>query len=187
MKRIQQLLLAILVISMASCKTEVIGPPGPQGPEGPAGIQGESAIVFEYSNVDFVGPDYDVFLNYPTDFDGLESDVTLVYLLWETTTDADDNPLEIWRQVPQTVFTQNGLLNYNFDFSKIDLHLFLTTEFDPALLAPIDTDDWIVRAVIVPGNFWGGRSNIDHSDYYAVKEAYRLPDMPKHETAKRRK
>jgi len=182
--------MALLVISIASCTTETIGPPGPQGdigPAGPTGAAGESAFVFEYSNVDFVGPDYDVFLNYPTDFEGLESDVTLVYLLWETTTDGDGNPLEIWRQMPQTIFTQNGLLNYNFDFSKIDLHLFLTIDFDAALLEPVDTDDWIVRAVVVPGNFWGGRANIDHSDYFAVKEAYGLPDLPERSTNSRRK
>ena len=192
MKTIQQLLMAILVISLAACTTETIGPPGPQGsqgpegPTGPTGAQGESAFVFEYSNVNFIGPDYEVFLNYPDDFTGLDSDVTLVYLLWEVTTDGDGNNLEIWRQLPQTIFTANGLLNYNFDFSRIDFHIFLTTEFDPALLEPVDTDDWIVRAVVVPGNFWGGRSSVDHSDYNAVKEAYGLPEMPTHTAVKRR-
>ncbi|HAK45881.1 MAG TPA: hypothetical protein DCO79_08190 [Spirochaeta sp.] len=190
MKRLQLLLMAILVISISSCTTKTIGPPGPQGdvgPAGPTGAAGESAFVFEYSNVDFVGPDYDVFLNYPADFEGLESDVTLVYLLWETTTDGDGNALEVWRQVPQTIFTQNGLINYNFDFTRIDFHLFLTTEFDPVLLEPIDTDDWIVRAVIVPGDFWGGRTSVDHSDYYAVQKAYGLPDMPARSATDRRK
>ena len=44
----------------------------------------------------------------------------------------------------------------------------------------------IVRAVIVPGNFWGARSSIDHSDYNAVKEAYGLPELTRHSIAKRR-
>ena len=179
-------MLAMLVISLASCKTEVVGPQGPQGPEGPAGADSENAILFEYKDVNFVGPDYEVFLNYPDDFVGLDSDVTLVYLLWEGTTDNDGKDLEIWRQVPQTVFTVDGLLNYNFDFSRIDFRLFLTTTFDTSLLEPIDTDDWIVRAVIIPGNFWGGRMSVDYSDYNAVKEAYGLPEMPKHTVTKRR-
>jgi hypothetical protein len=186
MKTIQQLLIAMLAISLAACTTETIGPPGPPGPtgpEGPTGAQGESAILFEYSNVDFTAPNYDVFLNYPDDFTGLESDVTLVYLLWEV----DENGLEIWRQLPQTIFTANGLLNYNFDFTTIDFHLFLSINFDASLLDPVDTDDWIVRAVIVPGNFWGGRTSVDHSDYNAVKEAYGLPEMPTHIVTKRRK
>ena len=183
MKTIQQLLMAILVFAISACTTETIGPQGPQGPEGPAGEQGESAILFEYSNVDFIAPNYDVLLDYPSDFTGLESDVTLVYLLWEVDLDG----LEIWRQLPQTIFTTNGLLNYNFDFTTVDFRLFLTTEFDPSLLEAVDTDDWIVRAVIVPGNFWGGRTSVDHSDYYAVKEAYGLPEMPKHTVVNRRK
>ena len=182
MKTIQQLLMAILVFAISACTTETIGPPGPQGPEGPAGEQGESAILFEYSNVDFIAPNYDVLLEYPSDFTGLESDVTLVYLLWEV--DADG--LEIWRQLQQTIFTINGLINYNFDFTTIDLRLFLSINFDTSLLVPQDTDDWIVRAVIIPGNFWGGRTSVDHSDYNAVKEAYGLPEMPKHAVVNRR-
>ena len=184
MKTIQQLILALILVSIASCTTEVIGP---QGPEGPVGEQGEGAFVFEYSDVDFVAPNYEAFLNYPAEFEGLESDVTLVYLLWEVTTDGDGNDLEIWRQVPQTIFTANGLLNYYFDFSKIDFHLFLTTEFDPSLLEPIDTEDWIVRAVVIPGDFWGGRTAVDHSDYHAVKKAYGLPELPKHNSLQRRR
>ena len=187
MKTIQQFLLIILVISASSCTTEIVGPPGPPGPSGPEGAQGESAFVFEYSNVNFTSPNYEVFLDYPSDFEGLDKDVTLIYLLWDVTTDSNGNDLEIWRQLPQTLFTQYGLLLYNYDFSKIDFHLFLTTEFDPNLLEPIDTDDWIVRAVIIPGNFWGGRTSVDHSDYNAVKEAYGLPELPIHSAQNRRK
>lgn len=180
MKKIQQLILAFLVISLASCTTEVVGP---QGPEGPAGSDSENAILFEYSDVDFIGPDYEVILAYPDEFVGRDSDVTLVYLLWEV----DATGLEIWRQLPQTVYTIDGFLNYNFDFSKFDVKLYLTFDFDSSLLDPVDTDDWIVRTVIIPGNFWGGRTSVDLSDYYAVKEAYGLPDMPIHENVKRRK
>jgi hypothetical protein len=185
MKRISQFILAILMISFTSCNTESVGPAGPpgaQGPDGPAGADGESAILFEYSDVDFIGPNYNVILDYPVDFEGLDSDVTLVYFLWEV----DDSGLEIWRQLPQTIYTIDGFLNYNFDFSKVDVKLYLTFDFDKSLLIPADTDDWIVRTVIIPGDFWGGRISVDHSDYYAVKEAYGLPDMPMHIAAKRR-
>ena len=106
MKTLQQLLMAILVISIAACTTETIGPPGPQGPEGPTGStgdQGESAFVFEYSNVNFSSPDYEIFLNYPDDFTGLDTDVTLVYLLWEVTTDGDGNDLEIFINASDTI------------------------------------------------------------------------------------
>lgn len=176
------LVFGLLIVLTFSCEEKV----GPQGPEGPAGAAGENAHLFEYSNVDFTAPEYDIVLDYPEDFEGRESDVALVYLLWEVTTDNDGNNLEIWRQMPQTVFTENGQIQYNFDFTMFDTRLFLTTEFDPSLLQPIDTDDWIVRVVIVPGNFWGGRTSLDHSDYNAVKEAYGLPELNPHKLTKRR-
>lgn len=179
------ILIVILSFIALACEQKV-GPQGPEGPVGPTGAAGENAHVFEYSNVNFSAPDYDIVLAYPDDFEGRESDVTLVYLLWEVTTDNDGNSLEIWRQMPQTVFTVNGQIQYNFDFTMFDTRLFLTTEFDPSLLEPIDTDDWIVRAVIVPGNFWGARSAIDYSDYDAVKEAYGLPELVSHKPVKRR-
>jgi len=184
MKTIQQLLFAFLVISISSCISESIGPQGlqgPEGPEGPQGAEGESSYVFEYTGINFTAPDYEVYLEYPIDFEGLDSDVTLVYLLWEVTTDSNGDHLEVWRQVPQTILTENGLLQYNFDFSKIDFHLFITTEFDSSLLQSFDTDDWVVRAVVIPGEFWNGRSSLDFSDYNAVKEAYNLPELAKHE------
>ncbi|MEN8249480.1 MAG: hypothetical protein ABFS32_11155 [Bacteroidota bacterium] len=189
MKKIYTILIALITISFTSCFQEVgpAGPPGPEGPTGPAGADGESAFVFEYSDVDFISPNYEVFLDYPDGFEGLDTDVSLVYLLWEVVQDDQANDLEIWRALPQTVFTENGFIYYNFDFSKIDAHLFMITDFDPTLLEAIDTDDWIVRIVVIPGDLYtGGRPSIDHSDYSAVKEAYSLPDLPVHKGYKRR-
>jgi len=174
------LYLSILVLVAAACSTETIGPQGPTGPAGPQGNPGESGIVFEFTGVTFTAPDYEVFLDYPTGFEGLDSDVALIYLLWDVQTDTNGNPLDIWRALPQNVLTPNGLLQYNFDFSKQDVHLFLDGDFNLSLLGAIDTDNWVVRVVVVPGNFFGGRSSVDLTDYYAVKEAYGLPDLETH-------
>lgn len=192
MKTLNYIILLSLVGFSLSC-TESVGPQGPQGPQGadgpqgPIGEAGESGFVFEYTDVDFTtANNYEVYLDYPVDFEGVDSDVALVYLLWDVTVDGDGNNLEVWRQVPQTLLTTNGLLQYNFDFTKIDVHVFLSAEFNLDLLQPIDTDDWIVRVVIVPGTFWGGRSSLDHSDYAAVKEAYGLPELGTHTAIARR-
>ena len=189
MKTFNYIIVLSLIGFSLSC-TESVGPQGPQGPEGPQGpigVAGESGFVFEYTDVDFnAANDYEVYLDYPEDFEGVDSDVALVYLLWDVTTDGNGNDLEVWRQVPQTILTSSGLLQYNFDFTKFDVHLFLAAEFDLGLLQPIDTDDWIVRVVVVPGTFWGGRSGVDHSDYNAVKEAYGLPDLGTHTAISRR-
>ena len=185
MKTLQSALVFILSFAVLAC-TQEVGPQGPPGPEGPQGAQGESAYVFEYDNVDFISPDYEVILPYPEDFEALSSDVALVYLLWEVTEDNNGNPLEVWRQLPQSIQTELGDINYNFDFTLVDVRLFLVPEFDPANLQPIDTDDWVVRTVIVPGSFWGSRHSIDLSDYNAVKEAFGLPEFDQHSTKKRR-
>jgi len=174
--------LSVLLLFLANCGED--GPPGPQGPQGPQGLPGESGFVFEYENVDFFGPNYEVFLDFG-DFEVLPSDVALVYFLWEVQ-DNNGQPLEIWRQLPQTIFHPSGLLIYNFDFAITDVRLFLETDFPPEFLAPIDTDDWIVRVVIAPGDFVTG-SRVDLSNYDNVKEKLGLPDLPKrNSTGKRR-
>jgi hypothetical protein len=165
--------LALIAIIFASCEGET-GPQGPVGPEGPQGAPGESGFVFEWENVNFTSPDYEVFLDFPLTFEGLDSDVALVYFLWDVQTDGDGNyflwdvqtdgdgnPLDVWRQLPQTVLHENGLLIYNFDHTKVDVRLFLSADFDMSTLSAIDTDEWVVRVVVIPANYWNSRMDID--------------------------
>jgi hypothetical protein len=58
--------------------------------------------------------------------------------------------------------------------------VFLVSEFDAALLTPDDTDDWIARVVVVPGQFFSGgkMSNVDLTDYNAVAAAMEFADEP---------
>ena len=176
----------------ASCTESYVGPEGPvgprggQGPQGPAGPQGpvgaqgpqgpagESAFVFEWENVDFTAPEYEVILPYPDNFDGLASDVALVYFLWDNYETNDGEVVEVWRQIPQTILTDDGALQYNYDFSMYDVRLFMDAEFPLDILGAIDTDDWIVRVVVVPGDFWDS-GRVDFSDYDKVKEHFNLP------------
>jgi hypothetical protein len=162
------------------------GPAGPTGPRGPEGPAGESGYVFEYENVDFTGPDYEVFLNYPNDFEGLASDVALVYFLWGVD-NVGGQDLEIWRQLPQTSILPEGTLVYNFDFTLQDVRLFLQADFLLDQLTAIDTDDWIVRIVIVPGSFWASNRVGDYMEYNNLKEALGLPDLPAHENVIKRR
>ncbi|MCA6078286.1 collagen-like triple helix repeat-containing protein [Fulvivirga sedimenti] len=164
----------LVIVTIVACE----GPEGPIGPRGPQGAPGEDGVniesfVFEYE-VDFrPEDDYTVFLSYLDDFVALPSDVTMVYFLWGQT-EIDGELVDIWRALPQTVFTDNGLIQYNYDFTRYDVSLFLNTDFDPDLLQPIDTDDWIVRVVVIPGQFvtaGGKMAAIDFNDYYAVMEA----------------
>ena len=166
----------LLLIIFAACE----GPAGPEGPIGPQGADGADGVniesfVFEYA-FSFEEPDYSVLLEYPEGFEALESDVTLVYLLWGQTNEGKD----VWRALPQTIFTNDGLLQYNYDFTQNDAVVFLSAEFDASLLLPEDTDDWIARVVVIPGQFLnGGRmSAIDFTDYEAVAAAMDFSDAP---------
>ncbi|MEQ8924965.1 MAG: hypothetical protein RLO81_04080 [Fulvivirga sp.] len=175
MKPLASILALGLLLSFSSCfiggDEGPIGPQGPRGPQGADGLDGEEAYVFEYENVSFTGPDYQVFLPYSDDFEALISDVTLVYFLWDVDTDGN----EIWRALPQTVITENGLLQYNFDWTTLDVKLFLDADYELDLLTAMDTDNWFVRLVVVPGQFWSGGRKA-HPSYEEVKERYGIED-----------
>ena len=167
--RIQVLFIALTMSFLLSCNDDPAVLEGPVGPQGPQGIPGESGFAFEYSQINFTAPAYEVFLAFPSDFEVLSSDVVLAYLLWEVV-EVDGVPQEVWRPLPQQVFTDNGLLQYNFDFSVLDTRLFLDAEFALASLGAIDTDDWIARIVIVPASFWNGRANNEYPSYEDVSK-----------------
>ncbi len=167
MKRLY-ILLMIMATGLSGCyyNDGTRGPRGYDGRDGIDGIDGEESFVFEYE-FSFTAPDYSVILNLPNDFTMLDSDVALVYFLWEVTNDG----VEVWRALPQTLYFTDGTLVYNYDFTKFDVSVFLdgTVNFDG--LGANSTDNWIARVVVVPGQF-GGR--IDYSDYEAVKEHFDL-------------
>lgn len=174
MKKIIYSLLAIGLFTQCINNEGPIGPPGPagfDGLDGLDGMDGQEAYVFEY-NVSFTAPEYSAFLNLPNTFTMLETDVMLIYFLWEVGEDGT----EVWRQLPQTLYLTEGILAYNYDFTQVDASIFLdgTVNFD-ALTAAY-TDDWIARVVVVPGQF-GGRTSLDYSDYDQVKEVFDLPPV----------
>ncbi|MFK7951295.1 MAG: hypothetical protein AB8B73_00490 [Ekhidna sp.] len=165
MKKLYTLLL-LGTIFLIGCETPVPGPAGRDGFDGLDGLDGEESFVFDYQ-LSFTAPDYSALLELPNTFTMLDSDVMLVYFLWNE----ED---EIWRLLPQTLFFDDGMLHYNYDFTKFDATVFLDGTVDLNGLGADWTDNWIARVVVVPGQF-GGR--IDYSDYNSVKELYNLPEL----------
>ncbi len=169
MKKLIYSAFALILLFAQSC----VGPEGPPGPQGfdgfdgADGADGQEAFVFEYV-LDFETPDYSVLLEYPNGFTALDSDVVLVYMLWDK-----DGDTEIWRMLPQSMITEFGFLQYNFDFTKFDTRLFLDADFNLDNLGSQFLDNWLARVVVVPGQFTG---RMDYSDYNAVKEMFNLPD-----------
>ena len=174
MKRILLFAAVLLPFFFTSCGE---GPPGldgldgldgRDGLDGQDGVDGEEAFVFEFE-FSFNRNDFTEFLALPSDFTLLESDVILVYFLWEV----DNEGREIWRLLPQTVFTPEGILQFNFDHTRVDASVFLEADFNLNLVGSNLLDDWIARVVVVPGQFNG---RLDFSDYDSVKERFNLSD-----------
>jgi len=125
--------------------------------------------VLEYE-VDFVGPDYSVLIEFPNNFYPLASDVVQVYLLWDV-----DGDVDIWRALPQTIFTKDGLFQYNYDFTFDNVALFLDADFPISTMGPAYLLDQIMRIVVIPGQFLeGARMDLDLSDYNEVAKTFNL-------------
>lgn len=160
MRRITSIFALIGLMAFQACEGP-IGPAGPEGPQGPQGAPGVNIVseVFE------VETDFTKANNYEAVFDFdppiVSSDVVLAFIEWER---AGQTP--IWRALPQTVFFEQGVLMYNYDFTKDDFRLFLDGPLDYSLLSADWTQDQKFRIVIVPGDFTGSR--IDWTNYEAV-------------------
>jgi hypothetical protein len=93
------------------------------------------------------------------------SDMVLVYHLYEV-----DNGADVWRIMPQTYYFDNGAeLDYNFDFTRFDVSIFLDSNFSLDSFSPAWTQNQTFRIVVVPGAFTNRMANpVDYSDYDAT-------------------
>ena len=161
MKKFSLILLASLFI--VSCE-------GPSGPPGPTGASGTYVVGKTYEfTVNFTSSNnYQLSVNLPKA--ALPSDVVLVYLL-SGTFDNDD----IWAPLPQTYMLPEGLLIYNYDFTKLDVKFYMDTNFDPAVL----NDTWRIgktfRVVVVPSDFANKLSK--NPSYEEVTTALKIKEV----------
>lgn len=141
---------------------------GPEGPMGPPGDNGSiiASKAFEIE-VDFTTANNYTHLE-PYGFNVLASDVTLVYVLWDV-----DNNKDIWRLLPQQVFFEEGIMQYNYDFTDVDVNIFLDATFPLTLLPNQWTTDQVFRVVVVPADML---SRVDYADYKATMRSLNLTD-----------
>lgn len=97
------------------------------------------------------------------------SDMILVYHLYDIVGGED-----VWRLMPQTYyFGGGGELDYNFDFTRYDVSIFLDANFPLVDLSSAWTQNQTFRIVIVPGYFSNrSATQVDLNDYDAVIQAY---------------
>ncbi len=167
MRKISMVLGALLSLFIISCEGPV-GPPGYDGVDGRDGQDGINILgtVIDIEG-DFVADDYSIFYEFPQTVEVFESDVVLVYILWEQTEDGNGDPVDIWRLLPQTLLLNQGILQYNYDFTFFDVNIFLEADFDLSTLPSGDTDAQIFRIAVLPAEFAAG-SRLDRSNVKAV-------------------
>ena len=140
-------LLTVISLVFISCEGDP-GPPGPPGLDGQDGLDGLIGQVFEFE-VDFnAANDFSALFEYPPGVEVFESDVILVYQLV-----AVDNGLDIWEPLPRTMFFQDGILLYGYDFSFVDINFFLDGTVDLTQLDPALSQNQVFRVAIVPAEF----------------------------------
>ncbi|MGB5980989.1 MAG: dihydrolipoamide dehydrogenase [Nonlabens sp.] len=172
MKKIFLLLLSATVF--IACEGDQ-GPPGFDGIDGRDGRDGLNVLPLSFEQtVNFSAPEYENFINY-SDFVnindvGLE-DMTLVYILFDQTTDDQGNPLDVWRLLPQTLYSDFGEYQYNYDATNLDVRVFLdgpaSTDF--TLLGPGDLENQTFRVVILPVDY-ANDPTLDVTDYNNVMQ-----------------
>ena len=149
MKKIVTLLLVVVgSLTLSGVLTSCEGPQGPPGPEGPAGEDGLIGSVFE-AQVSFdKGNEYQELVEFPTSIVVFDSDVVVAYILT-----AVDNGTDIWEPLPQTLFFDDDILLYGYDYTSSDIRFFIDGTVDFGSLDPIFTDDVIFRVAIIPADF----------------------------------
>lgn len=154
MKKLVLIILVFATIGITSC----------EGPMGPSGLDGDTFIgsVFEIEGDFRPSNDYKLYYEFPKNFKVYDTDIVLVYMLWEVAGGKD-----VWRLMPQTIVLSDGVLQYNFDYTFDDVQIFLegTTDFNQ--LRPAETDDQVFRIVVLPAEFAINKS-VDISDINTI-------------------
>ena len=168
MKTITGILLVFALAVLTGCVGEP-GPPGPPGEDGDSFI----GSVFEIEGDFTSGNDYSLFFEFPNTIEVFESDVVLVYILWEQTEDNSGQPVDVWRLLPQTVVLNEGVLQYNYDHTFNDVQIFLEGTIDFNTLLPAEWQNQVFRIAVLPADY-AMSNNLDVSDFGSVMQALKI-------------
>lgn len=161
MKKLLNLLFVLGALVLASCEGD-IGPVGPPGE--PGGI--EYAAIYEFQD-DFTPENgYRLGFEFPNGI--YDDDVVLVYILWEQV-----DGLDVWRLLPQTVVLDEGVIQYNFDFTTADVQVFMEFTVPENSLNEAETDNQVFRVAVVPSAF-AEKSGVDLSDFNSLIQSPKL-------------
>ncbi len=169
MKTIKTLVLLLTtLIIVSSCE-------GPMGPPGVPGEDGDSLMgtVFEIEGDFKASNNYQLYYDFPGNFKVYDSDVVLVYILWDVV-NVNGKNTDVWRLLPQTRILNNGILQYNFDFTVNDVSIFLEGDVDFNTLPFADTQDQVFRIAVLPADFVASKKSGELMDFSSVINAPEL-------------
>jgi len=154
MKTITSLFLFLALAVFSSCE----GPMGPPGFDGEDGEDGTSLLgsVFEIEGDFTENNGYSLFYEFPSNFEIYDTDIVMVYILWDVVDGGNGSTLDVWRPLPQTIVLDDGVIQYNFDYTVADVKVFM--DFTVNELLPAETDDQIFRIAVLPADLAADKS-----------------------------
>lgn len=156
-------LLLTLAVIFISCE-------GPQGPPGFDGLNGTNIVAQSFEiTTNFNAPDYESLVVYPNNIEIFDTDMTLIYILWDEVPANNGGTIDVWRLLPQTVYTDFGEFQYNYDATNGDANIFLDapSTFDFNNLSFGDLNNQTFRIVILPVDL-ASNPLLDITDYNSV-------------------
>ncbi|MDR9409971.1 MAG: hypothetical protein RI573_14105 [Balneolaceae bacterium] len=147
MNKIMKTITALLFMTVVLISCGERGPVGPEGPPGPPGPE-ILPTSFEFNASLTPGNNFEFFNEIPGDVEVFDSDVVIAFV-FEDYIEEDD--LEVWRQLPLTEFNSKGTVLIDFDFTMVDVRVFLDANY--FLTASDGYEDMLIRAVHIPANF----------------------------------
>tara|TARA_R110002020_G_scaffold466202_1_gene688548 strand:- start:119214 stop:119750 length:537 start_codon:yes stop_codon:yes gene_type:complete len=163
MKKVSTIFGTFLALFIISCD-------GEDGRDGVDGLDGVNVVGNIYEIEDDFTPDndYSLLFNFPDTVEVFESDVVLVYILWEQTENSAGEAVDVWRLLPQTRLLDQGILQYNYDHTYLDARIFLESDFDLGTLPSGDTDNQVFRIAIMPADY--AEAKMDRSNIASVMQ-----------------
>jgi len=144
MKKLSILFVSFVLVLFNSCTGDI----GPEGPPGFDGADGLIGSIFEVEATFTEAEGFEIFTDIPASIDVFDTDVVIAYIL-----NGVDNGVDIWEPLPQTLFFDNGILLYGYDYTLNDVHFFLDGTIDLTTLDGLFTDNIVFRVAVIPADF----------------------------------
>lgn len=158
MKKLTTMILLFSSVLLLSCE-------GPMGPPGIDGKDGTDLLgtVFELEGDFKPSNNYELFFDFPGNFKIYNTDVVLVYILWDVV-NVNGKNTDVWRLIPQTIVLDEGVIQYNFDYTVNDVRIFLEATIPFSELLPAETQDQVFRIAVLPADFIASKKAAEIKD-----------------------